>query len=73
MVVTNRIASGTGMVANLKEAARVFIRQVPTVEVAPFGGGTAEFTSNQTLIRAEERLALAVPRPSAIVKLTGLN
>lgn len=71
VVVTNRIAAGTALVANLKESARAYIRQTPTLEVAPVAG-TAEFIANQTLIRAEERLALAVVRPSALVKVTGL-
>ncbi len=71
VVVTNRIAAGTALVANLAEAARVYLRQPPTLEVAPVAG-TAEFIANQTLVRAEERLALAVVRPSALVKVTGL-
>lgn len=72
VLVTNRIAAGTALVGNLKEAARAYVRQGPTLDVAPLGGGTAEFIANQTLIRAEERLALAVVRPTAIVKVTGL-
>ena len=69
VVVTTRIASGTGMVANLQAAARAHVRQPPTLEVNPMGG-EAEWKANLTLIRAEERLALAVPRPTAIVKVT---
>lgn len=72
VVVTNRIAAGTSLVANLKEGARVYLREAPKLEVAPMGGGTTEFISNLTLIRAEERLALAVVRPTAICKVTGL-
>ena len=45
----------------------------PVVEVAPLGGGTTEFISNQTLARCEERLALAVPRPTSLISITGLN
>jgi hypothetical protein len=38
------------------------------------GGGSDEFINNQTLVRAEERMgAVAVIRPSAICKVTGLN
>lgn len=72
VLVTNRIAAGTALVANLKESSRVYLREAPKLEVAPQGGGTTEFIANQTLIRAEERLALAVVRPTALCKVTGL-
>lgn len=71
VVLTSRIAENTCMVANLKEAARVYVRQPPTLEVQP-GGGSAEFIANQTLIRAEERLALAIVRPKAICTVTAI-
>ena len=60
------------MVATLKEAARLYVRHAAVLEVAPMGGGAAEFIANQTLVRCEERLSLAVIRPTAIVKVTGL-
>lgn len=68
VLVSNKIAAGTGLVANLAEAARLYIREAPRVDVS----GAAEFVANQTLIRAELREALAIVRPSAIVKVTGL-
>lgn len=71
VLATTAIAAGTAMVANLAEAAKVYLREGPRLEVNPLGGA-AEFIANQTLIRAEERLALAVQRPTAIVKVTGL-
>lgn len=40
------------------EAARIYLRMPPVVEVARNGGGITEFISNQTLARCEERLAL---------------
>ena len=43
-------------------------RQEPIFEVAPMGGGTAESIANQTLVRAEERLALTVVRPEAMAR-----
>ena len=72
MLLTTRQTENTAVVANLKQAAKVFVRMPPTLEVAPFGGGTAEFIANQTLVRAEERLALTVVRPEAIVTVTAV-
>ncbi|MBA2273456.1 MAG: phage major capsid protein [Actinobacteria bacterium] len=71
VLVTNKIAAGTGLVANLQEAARLYVREAPRVDVNPMGGA-AEFIANQTLLRAEERLALAIVKPTAVVKVTGL-
>lgn len=68
---TTRIASGTGMVANMALATKAFMRETPRLEVNPFGG-VDEWKANKTLIRAEERLSLTVPYPKAIVKVTGL-
>jgi hypothetical protein len=64
------MTENTALVANLQMAAIAYIRQPPVVEVAPYGGGTTEFIANQTLVRAEERLALAIHhlRPSASSK-----
>jgi len=73
VVLTRQMPANTGIVANLSLAATAFVWQAPTLEVAPMGGGANEFIANQTLVRAEERLALATQRPTAIVKLTGLN
>ena len=58
------MTENTAMVANLAIAATAYVRQAPVVEVAPYGGGTTEFIANQTLIRAKERLALAVLHPT---------
>jgi len=66
VVLTTRQTENTAVVANLKQSCRIYVRQPPTLEVQP-GGGTAEFIANQTLIRAEERIALVVLRPTAIV------
>lgn len=66
VIVTTRIAAGTAMVANLEAAARAWIRQMPRLELAP-GQSEVEWKTNVTLIRAEERLGLEVPRPGGIV------
>ncbi|MDP9226430.1 MAG: phage major capsid protein [Actinomycetota bacterium] len=69
--VTTRIDQGTAIVANLGEATRAYVNEFPRVEVHPHGGGTDESIANQTLIRAEERMAaVAIIRPAAIVVVT---
>jgi hypothetical protein len=73
VIVTTRIASGTAVVADMKLAAHEYQRQAPTLEVNPYGGNSDAWTRNQTLVRAEERLALTCPRLSALVKVTNLN
>ncbi len=72
VVATTKCTLGTALVGNFNEAARIYLRQAPVVDVAPNGGGTVEFISNQTLVRAEERLALAVQRPTSLISITGL-
>jgi len=58
-------------VANLGLAARIYWREFTSFQVAvPGGGGLDTWKSNTRLIRAEERLVLAVHRPKAIVKVT---
>lgn len=69
-LVTTKQPAGTLLVANLASAAKAYIREVPRVET--YIGGAAEFAANVSLIRAEERLALTVVRPTAIVKVTGM-
>jgi HK97 family phage major capsid protein len=72
VVLTEHLTENTALVANFKLAATAYVRQPPVVEVAPYGGGTTEFVANQTLIRAEERLALAIHHPTAIVSVTAV-
>ncbi len=54
VVATTKCTLGTALVGNLKEAATIYLRLAPTVEVAPVGGGTTEFVSNQTLVRSKK-------------------
>jgi hypothetical protein len=73
VVATTKITLNTALMGAFSEAARIYLRQAPVVELAPNGGGTTEFISNQTLARCEERLALAVPRPTSLITITGLT
>ena len=73
VVATTKITLNTALMGNFSEAARLYVRQSPVVEIHPNAGGTTEFISNQTLARCEERLALAVPRPTSLISITGLN
>ena len=73
VITTTKITLNTALMGNFAEAARIYVRQPPVVELAPLGGGTVEFIANQTLARCEERLALAVPRPTSLISITGLN
>ncbi len=66
---TTQIAAGTALALNAEVAAEVFVRQGVTLQT---DFGQTGFERNQTSFRCEERLALAVPRPSAIMKVTGL-
>jgi hypothetical protein len=65
VVDTTKINLNTALMGNFAEAARIYVRQPPVVELAPLGGGTTQLISNQTLARCEEYLALAVPRPTS--------
>lgn len=73
VISTTKCTLNTCLLGNFAEAARIYLRQSPVVEIAPLGGGTVEFVANQTLARAEERLALAVPRPTSLISVTGLT
>jgi len=53
-------------------AAKAFIREMPNLSTNPFGGWD-EWSHNLVMMRCEERLTLAVPRPKAVVKVTGLG
>jgi HK97 family phage major capsid protein len=61
---------GTGLIMDARELATVYGRTPITVE---YGTVNDQFQRNIVSIRAEERLAFAVKRPSAAVSVTGLN
>lgn len=69
VVLTSQITAGTALVGSFAEACAVGVRDGLRVEIGLDGN---DFTYNRRTIRAEERLALLVPRPTALVKVTGL-
>ncbi|ASZ74319.1 major capsid protein [Arthrobacter phage KingBob] len=66
-LVTPSIAQGTAIVGALKQATTVYRKG--GVRVESTNSHSTDFTDNKITVRAEERLGLAVRRPSAIVKL----
>jgi HK97 family phage major capsid protein len=70
VVQTTTCPAGTALVAAAQLGAQAYIRQGVTIESTPFNG--TDWTNNVTRFRAEERLVLATPRPSALCKVTGL-
>jgi HK97 family phage major capsid protein len=66
--VTNQIGSGTALLGNFRQAAAIFRRGGPTVEAS--NSHSDFFTKNLNMVRAEERLALAVFRPASFVVLS---
>ena len=67
-VVTPAIAQGTALVGAFSQAATVYRKG--GVRVESTNSHANDFTSNLVTVRAEERLALAVRRPSGLVKVT---
>lgn len=63
IVLSNNMTAGKFAIGAFDQAAVVYNRQGATVEM---GYVNADFTNNVVTIRAEERLALAVEKPSAI-------
>jgi len=67
-VVTPAIAAGTALVGAFAQAGSVIRKG--GVRVESTNSDEDDFTNNRVTIRAEERLALAVRRPSGFVKVT---
>jgi HK97 family phage major capsid protein len=65
--VTNQIGAGTALLGNFRQAACIYRRGGPTVEAS--NSHSDFFTKNLNMVRAEERLALAVFRPASFVVL----
>ncbi len=70
VVVTTAITVGTALIGAFGTAAQVFRRGGIVVEAT--NSNEDDFKNNLVAIRAEERLALAVYRPSAFSTVTGL-
>jgi HK97 family phage major capsid protein len=69
VVLTNAIASGTGLVGAFRTAAEVFRRTDLSLQV---GWINDQFITNRRTILVEERLALVVFRPKGFCTITGL-
>lgn len=69
VLATTTMPVGTGLIGNMKEGVQAFIRQGITTDV---GVSADDFVKNITRVRCEERIALGVTRPSALLKITGL-
>lgn len=67
-VTTPAIAAGTALVGAFRQAATVYRKGGVRVEATNTHG--TDFTHNRITVRIEERIALAVRRPSAFVKVT---
>lgn len=66
VVPTNTMGSGQFLVANGSQAAQIWDRQSAAVEVSR--EDSDNFRKNMVTLLAEERLALTVYRPSALIK-----
>lgn len=69
-VVTTAITQGTALVGAFKLGAMIFDRLGVTVETT--NSDASDFQYNRIAIRVEERLGIAVWRPTAFCKVTGL-
>ncbi|MGH3094572.1 MAG: phage major capsid protein [Streptosporangiales bacterium] len=65
-VVTSAISQGTGLVGAFSQGT---VYRKGGIRVEATNSNEADFINNRITIRAEERLALAVRRPSAFVKV----
>lgn len=68
VVSSMAMAADTFMTGNFRDAAQIFDREIANVAVST--ENEADFVENKITILAEERLALVVTRPQAIIKGT---
>lgn len=69
VLVTTQLTAGVGVLMDTTKFGRVHVREPLGV---PVGFANDDFTRNIVRYVAEERIALAVERPSAVCKLTSL-
>lgn len=71
VVQTTQITQGTALALNTVDACQVWYRQGVTVDTS--NSNNDDYQRNITRFRIEARLGLAVVKPSAIVRITGLG
>lgn len=71
VIITTAVGAGTALLGAFSQAAQLFRRGGLTVEAT--NSHSDYFFKNLVAIRAEQREALAVYRPSAFTQVTGLN
>lgn len=70
VLTSTALAVGTGLVGWFAGGARLYIREQTRVDVTDSHDDL--FSKNQLLVRVEERIGIAVPRPKAFCELTDL-
>ncbi len=69
VVLTTTITQGTVLLGDFAGSTAAYVRE--GIRVDTTNQGENQFKGNTTLVRAEERLLLTVPRPSGLIKVTG--
>jgi HK97 family phage major capsid protein len=69
VLVTTQMTAGLGALVDTTKFGRVLVREPIGLRIGYAG---TDFTSNVVRFIAEERIALAVERPSAVIEITGL-
>lgn len=70
VVLTTQIAAGTVLMGDFANSTAVYVRDSIRLETA--AQGQQQFTNNTVLFRAELRSLLTVPRPTGLLKITGM-
>jgi hypothetical protein len=69
VLVTTQLAAGAGVLLDTRKFGRVLVREPLNLRV---GYANDDFTKNIVRTVGEERLALSVERPAAVLSVTGL-
>lgn len=70
VVLTTQITQGTCLIGDFAGSTVAYVRDGIRLETA--NQGSTQWVTNTTLVRAEERILLTVPRPTGLLKLSGL-